>query len=113
MTFVIRGIYNLPFGPGGKFLTRSNGFLSRLVGNWQIGAIYNVFSGAPLTISAARSSFNQFTDGTPILVGDFPKGAGNVVVDANGVRYFTNYTQIADPSRSNITTLQACRRVAP
>lgn len=100
------GIYTLPLGPGGKFLTSSNGFLSRLVGNWQIGAIYNVFSGDPLTVSAARSSFNQFTDGTPILVGDFPKSAGNVLVDANGVRYFANYTQIADPSRANITTQQ-------
>jgi hypothetical protein len=105
-TFRNSGIYNLPFGPGGKFLTSSNGFLSRLVGNWQIGAIYNHFSGSPITLSAARSSFNQFTDGTPILVGNFPKSAGNVVVDASGVRYFTNYTQIPDPSRANITTNQ-------
>jgi hypothetical protein len=105
-TFRNSGIYNLPFGPGGKFLTSGNGFLSRLVGNWQIGAIYNHFSGSPITLSAARSSFNQFTDGTPILVGNFPKSAGNVVVDASGVRYFTNYTQIPDPSRANITTNQ-------
>jgi hypothetical protein len=105
-TFRNSGIYNLPFGPGGKFLTSGNGFLSRLVGNWQIGAIYNHFSGSPITLSAARSSFNQFTDGTPILVGNFPKSAGNVVVDASGVRYFTNYTQIADPSRARITTNQ-------
>jgi hypothetical protein len=105
-TFRNSGIYNLPFGPGGKFLTSSNGFLSRLVGNWQIGAIYNHFSGSPITLSAARSSFNQFTDGTPILVGNFPKSAGSVLVDASGVRYFTNYTQIPDPSRANITTNQ-------
>jgi hypothetical protein len=105
-TFRNSGIYKLPFGPGGKFLNSSNGFLSRLIGNWQIGAIYNHFSGSPITLSAARSSFNQFTDGTPILVGNFPKSAGNVVVDASGVRYFTNYTQIADPSRARITTLQ-------
>jgi hypothetical protein len=105
-TFRNSGIYNLPFGPGSKFLTSGNGFLSRLIGNWQIGAIYNHFSGSPITLSAARSSFNQFTDGTPILVGNFPKSAGSVVVDASGVRYFADYTQISDPSRARITTNQ-------
>ncbi|HEX4948810.1 MAG TPA: carboxypeptidase-like regulatory domain-containing protein [Blastocatellia bacterium] len=105
-TFRNSGTYMLPIGPGGKFLTSGNGFLSRLLGQWQVGFIYNHFSGDPLTITAARSSFNQFADGTPILVGNFPKSAGSVVVDGTGVRYFANYTQIADPSIAKITTSQ-------
>ncbi len=112
MSFDIRhvwrnsGLYELPIGPGRKFLGTKNPVLSRLFERWQIGVIYNHFSGDPLTLTAARSSLNQFTDGTPILLGNFPKSAGNVVVGADGVRYFTNYTQIADPSIARLTTLQ-------
>lgn len=117
LTFDVRhtwrnsGTYQLPIGPGGKFLNGKNGVLSRLFERWQIGAIYNVFSGDPLTISTGtgRTSFNQFNDGTPILVGNFPKSAGNVLVDANGVRYFANYTQITDPAIARITDAQGLR----
>ncbi len=100
------GTFQLPIGPGGKFLTSSNGVLSRLFERWQIGAIYNVFSGSPLTIAANRGSFNQFTDTTPNLVGAFSPGTGSVAVGADAVRYFGNLTQIADPSIARITTLQ-------
>lgn len=112
MSFDIRhvvrnsGTFELPFGPGRKFLNSSNGIISRLVGRWQIGGIFNIFSGDPLTIGAARSSLNQFTDGTPILVGNFPKNTGNSVVSADGVRYFTGLQQVNDPSIANITTSQ-------
>ena len=100
------GTYQLPLGPGGRFLNGRNGVLSRLVERWQIGAIYNVFSGSPLTITSSRSSFNQFTDTTPMLVGAFSPGAGGVAVGPDGVRYFANLTQIADPSIARLTTAQ-------
>jgi hypothetical protein len=100
------GTYELPFGPGRKFLSGKNGVLSRLVERWQIGVINNIFSGSPLTISAGRSSFNQFTDGTPLLLGNFPKSTGKVLVDANGVSYFSGFTQITDPYVASITTAQ-------
>jgi hypothetical protein len=100
------GTYQLPIGPGGRFLNGRNGVLSRLVERWQIGAIYNVFSGSPLTITSGRSSFNQFTDTTPMLVGAFAPNAGRVVVGPDGVRYFANLTQIADPSIARLTTAQ-------
>jgi Carboxypeptidase regulatory-like domain len=100
------GTYQLPIGPGGKFLNGKNGFLSRLVERWQIGAIYNVFSGDPLTVTAGRSSFNQFTDTTPMLLGAFSPNAGRVAVGPDGVRFFANLSQIADPSIARITTAQ-------
>jgi hypothetical protein len=40
--------YELPFGPGRRFLNSRNGFLSRLVGGWQV-LVNTVFqSGAPM-----------------------------------------------------------------
>jgi hypothetical protein len=100
------GTWQLPIGPGGKFLNGKNGFLSRLVERWQIGAIYNVFSGSPLTITSGRSSYNQFTDTTPMLVGAFAPNAGSVAIGPDGVRYLANLRQIADPSIERITTAQ-------
>src|SRR5262249_40412788 len=46
--FVASGIYELPFGKGQKFLTSSNGAVSRLVGGWQFQGVYTFQSGAPI-----------------------------------------------------------------
>lgn len=100
------GVYELPFGPGRKFLGSSNGFISRLVERWQVGVIYNIFSGQPITLSAERSSLNQFTDNTPTLVGNLSKGFGNVKVAPNGVKYFDGLQQVTDPAVAIITTQQ-------
>ncbi|MBL8206620.1 MAG: carboxypeptidase regulatory-like domain-containing protein [Blastocatellia bacterium] len=107
-THVVRanGTYELPFGPGRKFLTNSPGFIQRFVERWQMGGLLSIFSGSPLGSGAARSSFNQFADNTPNLVGPLPKGAGVVKFDATGVIYFDGLKQVTDPAVANITTAQ-------
>src|SRR5262249_5369316 len=62
-------IVELPFGPGKSLLNNGNGLISRLVEHWQFGVIYNRFSGSPLALSNQTTSFNQFNDNTPVLVG--------------------------------------------
>jgi len=99
-------IVELPFGPGQKFLNGGNGFISRLVEKWQFGVIYNHFAGSPLGLSSAVSSFNQFTDNTPVLVGPFPTNLGKVKKVNDGIVFFNGLQQIPDPSVANITTLQ-------
>lgn len=42
--------YELPFGPGRRFLNSNNGFLRRLVGGWQVLANTVYQSGAPMSI---------------------------------------------------------------
>ena len=96
--------YELPFGPRRAFLKSTNGILSRIVSNWQIGGIFNAFSGDPLTLDASISSFNQFTDNTPRVVGPFPANIGNVKVSGTGVTYFENLKQIVDPQVAGLTT---------
>ena len=73
---------------------------------WQLGAIFNVFSGAPISLSAAVSSFNQFTDNTPTLVGSLPKDTGRVKRIDNGVTYFDDLKQVPDPTIADLTPLQ-------
>jgi hypothetical protein len=101
------GIWELPFGPGRKFISGGPGFVSRLVEKWQFGLIYNQFAGSPLALSSALSTFNQFTDNTPVLVGDFPSNFGKARKVENGVVFFTGLRQVTDPSVAKITTAQA------
>jgi carboxypeptidase family protein len=99
------GSWELPFGNGHKFLS-GNGVLPRLLGGWQIGGIFNLFSGAPIGLSAQVSSFNQFVDNTPVLVGPLAKSAGKVKRTDNGVVYFDGFTQTPDPAISGLTSAQ-------
>lgn len=49
--------YELPFGKGRPFL--KEGIAATLLGNFQLGAIFQIGSGAPLTITDARGTFNR------------------------------------------------------
>jgi hypothetical protein len=101
------GTYELPFGPNRSFLNNAPSWVSRLVERWQLGAILNLTSGAPLTITAPVSTFTQQTGGTPNIVGAFPKSLGQVTKIASGVVYFDGLGQVVDPGRGDVTALQS------
>jgi hypothetical protein len=103
------GIWQLPFGPGQKFFAGAPTAVSRVIERWQLGAIFSLSSGAPLTIAAPISTFTQSTANTPVIVGDFPKSAGKVTKVGNGVTYFNGFGQIDDPAGNNVTSLQSLR----
>jgi hypothetical protein len=46
--FNVSAVWSLPFGKGRAFLSGSNGFLSRIVGGWELSGIWNLQSGFPL-----------------------------------------------------------------
>jgi hypothetical protein len=110
------GTFELPFGPGRKFLTTPPGFISRIVERWQLGAIFSWSSGAPLTITASNAELSWTakpqpinltrTPNTPEILGSFPKDIGKIAYTSSGGYYFSGYTQVTDPSINNITTLQ-------
>jgi hypothetical protein len=52
-TFVLSYIYELPFGKGKSFLSHSNGFVDRLIGGWQVGAVHRYQSGEPISFGCA------------------------------------------------------------
>jgi hypothetical protein len=106
------GTFELPFGPNRAFLSNAPALLSRLVERWQLGAIFSWRSGQPLTITAPTSSWNQFTTGTPMVLGDFPKSMGKVTItgEPGVITYFEGLKQIRDDAaRANVTTLQAAQ----
>jgi hypothetical protein len=105
--FRSNGLWQLPIGPGRKLLGNAPGWVSRLVERWQLGAIFSLASGSPLTINAPISSFTQATTLTsPNIAGDFPKSTGKVTRLANGVTYFDGLLQAPDPAISGVTTQQ-------
>ncbi|HLH33009.1 MAG TPA: TonB-dependent receptor, partial [Terriglobia bacterium] len=108
-THDIRGnaTWQLPFGPQQKLLGNSNGVIARLVERWQLGAIYSWNSGTPLTLLSARSTITAGTTITPDIAGNFTKNMGDVTRINNGVTYFRGLTQVTDPDRANVTTLQS------
>jgi len=64
-------VYDLPIGPGHRFLGSSNGINRQVFGGWQISGNTTIQSGTPFTVfnsSNDFSGFNQFND-RPDVVG--------------------------------------------
>jgi len=57
--FTANAVYDLPFGPGKKFLHES-GVLGRVVGGWQLSGIGIWHTGHPLTVTMNLSGNNTF-----------------------------------------------------
>jgi hypothetical protein len=80
----------------------------RLVERWQFGGIFNLTSGQPLSLTTGLSTItNSSTDIVPNLTGSFPKSVGKVTYVSNGIQYFPGLKQIDDPSKSQVTALNA------
>ena len=56
---VLHGLYELPFGPGRKFVASSNPVIRRVVANWQVNWVVTFQSGAALAFSSAERLFRS------------------------------------------------------
>jgi hypothetical protein len=101
-------LWEFPFGPGKRFAGAGGGWTARLIEGWQMGAIFNVFSGEPIGAGAV-GAFNNFGGNTPMAVAPFDNSTGVAERTNNGVVYFSGLSQVPDPSIANITTLQGIR----
>jgi hypothetical protein len=97
------GLWELPFGPGKLLARNSHGILAHAIGGWQVGVIFNVFSGLPLTLYQNNSTFNTVAaNSQPIISGAIP--SGSVTKVGSGVQFFNNLVQVTDPQ---VATLAA------
>jgi len=64
LRFATSGIYQLPFGRGRRFLA-DKGFVSTVIGGWQVQGVYQVQSGAPLSFNTQATS-PVYTGGNPV-----------------------------------------------
>src|SRR5262249_25283017 len=110
------GTYQLPFGTGYRLLGNAPGWVQQIINKWQLGAIMNFNTGAPLSLTTAvpaaggAPAVGSTTSGVqtisnvqaqPNVVGALPKDIGSVKKVSNGVVYFDGFTQITDPGLSN------------
>ena len=104
----INGIYELPFGRGKLIGRDANGFLDRVIGGWQMGGIYNYYSGSPWTITAQNTLNNyglananeQFT---PTALGALPSPGVSKL--GSGAVLLTGFTQSNPVGLSTLRTI--------
>ncbi len=54
-TLTISWVYDLPFGPGKKFLTSNNPVARQILGGWRVAGIHTYMSGPIIRVSTNRS----------------------------------------------------------
>ncbi len=97
-------LWNLPLGPKRRWLGNSGGWVGKLVENWQVGALYNVFAGTPMSWESEVSSFNNVSDDTSVdsIAGISRKG--KIEKRGNGVFFYPGYSVKTDPYVASLTT---------
>jgi Carboxypeptidase regulatory-like domain len=104
------GTFELPFGPGKLVGGSVSNWVARIIEGWKVGTIFNLTSGAPMNIVGGNTLYGLGTqfNGTPDVVGDFPRKTGVVWPlkpgDAFGNLFGQQFKQVKDP---------ACASVAP
>jgi hypothetical protein len=68
--FTSYGTFELPIGPDGLFLKSKNGFLSRLLQNWQASWVLSMSTGTPINWTSTTSML--YGTGVPDQVGNLP-----------------------------------------
>jgi hypothetical protein len=116
-SFRSNGVIDLPIGPNKLLLGNSSGWLARAIERWQLGLIYNLTSGAPVSVTATSMLYNN---GVPDIVYpvDFNKIKGVRWGIQQGVnlegRYFDNndlFVKVDDPQCATVTSLQNLNNV--
>jgi hypothetical protein len=78
--------FGLPFGPGKLLGRNTSGLLARVIEGWQIGAIFDFSSGAPLNVSAT-TTVNR--TGTPDITGAFRERVRSPGATPSGITFRT------------------------
>jgi hypothetical protein len=92
----ISGTYDLPFGPGRRFLDGGSRVLKQMVGGWQVASIATFQGGFPLTPGLGVSLGRTFTNSRPNIIGD--------TTDApRRPDHFLNRAAFAIPSSAEVT----------
>ncbi|MFH1575299.1 MAG: hypothetical protein ABIG68_15070, partial [Acidobacteriota bacterium] len=100
------GMYELPFGPGRHFSSRS-GVLNQVIGGWQVSSVMQWFSGRPLSVSMGGQPFGSTGAQESVPAVRDPKanegrysnvaGSGGVGTTGNPATGGTGLNLFADP----------------
>ena len=94
------GVYELPIGPGRKFLNHGGTVMKNLVGGWKLSMVNWYLSGPPINITSKNGTFN----GTPLAYtpqSNTPNfvAAGGFNVNWSGADYHPSTTPAFNPNK--------------
>jgi len=100
--------YELPF------FKQQRNLAGRFLGGWNLGGIFNIFSGQPINLLSARNSYNNFGGDNPARVdGPVAKSIGQATVTGNGVTYFPGLSNSGrDPAVAGLTSLNGIQNAS-
>lgn len=72
--FTLSTVYELPFGPGRKFMNHAKSFANAVAGGWQMTSIVTAQSGSPFSVFLATPTANTgtFTRPNRVCNGNLP-----------------------------------------
>ena len=94
--FVMSTVYELPFGKGRRLLN-SGGWIGRILGDWQIGAILSLQSGFPFTPTTGRDIANIGTT-------TFPDRLGSGKIENPSIDRWFDASAFANPAPNTFGT---------
>jgi Carboxypeptidase regulatory-like domain len=108
-TWKASGTYELPFGRGKQFLNATSGaagVVDKIIGNWQVGAIFTHNTGSYLSPTCAGDPYGGTDYCTSAMA--LPGNPGHVIKGGKGVTFFdsSQFGQVNDPYCASLTTLQ-------
>jgi hypothetical protein len=94
------GVYELPIGPGRKFLNHGGTVMKNLAGGWKLSMVNWYESGPPINITSTNGTFN----GTPLAYtpqSNTPNfvAAGGFNVNWSGANYSPSTTPAFNPNK--------------
>jgi hypothetical protein len=104
--------YELPFGTEHFLLGNAPGWIQNVVSKWQLGGIFNFQTGPPLTLTTSNSTITGNNNANPDIVGKIPSDFGKITKVADGINYFSGYTQVTDPGFVCTASTTACNTLA-
>jgi hypothetical protein len=94
---VVNSSYELPFGPGKKFLGSSHGLPQKLLGGWTLSGVETIQSGLPFTPQLGFNPTNNGDSRNPIRPSWNPAFGGPVVLGGPN-RYFNPNAFVLPPA---------------
>ncbi len=99
-TFNMNWLYDMPIGPGRRFLNTKLPVIGRILGGWQIQGLVSWHTAPHKSIWSAMGTVNQFnSDNTAVPIGD----AMNIVKNSIGIFRTPQGVYWIDPKLLNVT----------
>jgi hypothetical protein len=89
-------LYQLPFGPGQKFL--NHGAVGRVAGGWQVNSVVQGRDGQPVEFSTSNMSFSNNMIGRPNCTGQSVKGHPALNFAQGGITNWWNIGAFSVPA---------------